>query len=262
MYRENLPEMPARVRRLAVDKRGYPIPWFVDYVNGEPDFRIADGRKLVKAVQDSLCWTCGQSLGAYKTFLIGPMCVVNKVSAEPPSHKDCAIFAAKACPFLIMPKAVRREAGLPPKEERQVAGFMIERNPGVTVAWTTKSYSIMTVSNGWLFRLHTPENLLWFAEGRSATRKEIMHSIESGLPLLQAAAEKDGPNGLLELAQAVAAALPLIPQEPQEHRHCSICEGNDHHWLEDCDKESGEPVYVCKHCSVTKNYESEDKAHA
>lgn len=35
-------------------------------------------------------------------------------------------------------------------------------------------------------------------------------------------------------------------------RHCVDCEGQDHHWMPDCDEDSGEPVMVCKHCDATR----------
>lgn len=38
-------------------------------------------------------------------------------------------------------------------------------------------------------------------------------------------------------------------------RRCSECEGQDHHWMEACDDDSGEPIWVCKHCDATKEYE-------
>lgn len=30
-------------------------------------------------------------------------------------------------------------------------------------------------------------------------------------------------------------------------RHCTVCDGDDHHWLPECD-DAGEPLMVCKHC--------------
>lgn len=39
---------------------------------------------------------------------------------------------------------------------------------------------------------------------------------------------------------AIAANLPC-------QKHCVDCDGDDHHWIEDCDN-SGEPLMVCKHC--------------
>lgn len=42
-------------------------------------------------------------------------------------------------------------------------------------------------------------------------------------------------------------------------RHCTVCEGQDHHWMLDCDEDTGEPIMVCKHCEKTVPYfDSED----
>lgn len=32
-------------------------------------------------------------------------------------------------------------------------------------------------------------------------------------------------------------------------RHCAVCEGDDHHWIDECD-DGGEPIQVCKHCAA------------
>src|SRR5262249_41454815 len=129
-------DMPHRIKALPVDRRGYPVPWFVPWEDGEPLFPVADPVKLAMAILHSKCSMCGQTLGAFKCFVIGPMCVVNRVSAEPPCHRDCAEFAVKTCPFMTMPLAKRtsdRIAGI-----EDPAGIMIERNPGVSAIWVTK----------------------------------------------------------------------------------------------------------------------------
>lgn len=38
-------------------------------------------------------------------------------------------------------------------------------------------------------------------------------------------------------------------------RKCTDCEGIAHHWMEDCDEETGEPVLLCKHCPAQKPWE-------
>src|SRR3546814_6021090 len=45
-----LPAPPPRIARLPRDRHRRSIPWFVDYVDGEPDFRIADTRKMLGAI--------------------------------------------------------------------------------------------------------------------------------------------------------------------------------------------------------------------
>src|SRR6267154_1896953 len=100
---------PKRSAELPRDERGYPVPWFVEWIDGKPDFRVMDSDKLVEAIKYKRCWVCGGPLGHYKVFTIGPMCMVNRTSAEPPSHRDCAEFSVRNCPFLTTPDMHRRE---------------------------------------------------------------------------------------------------------------------------------------------------------
>src|SRR5262245_54991717 len=112
--RPDLPPLPSRIAGLPIDpERGYPVPWFVAWHDGKPEFRTADGRKFRQAIRDRLCWVCGQPLGRHLVFVIGPMCTVNRVTVEPPCHLDCAEFSVRACPFLSKPQMTRRENDLP-----------------------------------------------------------------------------------------------------------------------------------------------------
>lgn len=213
-----LPAVPRRMQKLHIEERGYPTPWFVQWIEGKPDFRVMDAAKRVRAVNEKLCWLCGEPLGVNLAFLIGPMCAINLVSAEPPSHRDCAEFAVKACPFLAMPKMVRRESGLPENYSDQVGGVMIKRNPGVILLWITKGYRVVKDDEGFVLRLGAPTEVAWYREGRFATRAEVLESIESGLPALQGPIEAETDltlreYGLQWLALAKARALELLPAE-------------------------------------------------
>lgn len=216
--RPNMPPLPRRMLKLPVEERGYPVPWFVQWIGGKPDFRVMDATKRVRAVNQKLCWLCGEPLGQYMAFLIGPMCAINEISAEPPSHRDCARFAVKACPFLAMPKMVRRESGLPADWSDEVGGVMLKRNPGVTLLWITKGYRVIKDGAGFVLHIGKPCDVAWYKEGRFATRAEAQQSIESGLPALQEPleAETDAKlriEGLQWFAQAKARALELLPAE-------------------------------------------------
>ena len=208
--RKDLPPLPPRFHKLKLDARGYPVPFFVAWINGVADFRIVDPDKMDRCVRNDLCWLCGEPLGKFKAFVVGPMCGVNRVSSEPPSHRDCAEFAAKACPFLVRPKSVRRDANRP-DDISMPAGDMIERNPGVTLIWVTRSWRTFPARNGHLIRMGEPDEMLWFREGRAATRAEIDASIESGFPILAEAAERDGPEAVEQLARMRARFEALLP---------------------------------------------------
>lgn len=218
---ERIP-MPARIATLPIDARGYPVPWFVQYLKdgkestpedgGEPDFRVMNSKRLVLARNRKLCWTCGQPMGQFYCFVIGPMCAINRVSAEPPSHLDCGQYAAKACPFLSNPRMRRNEKNLP--EHKEMAGFGIERNPGVTCLWVTRNYDVFMSpagGQGPLFKLGKAHSVAWYAQGRVATREEVMASIDSGYPALEAMAAHDGQAGLEALARQRAEAMRLVP---------------------------------------------------
>lgn len=130
--------LPIRMKRLYVDDRGFPVPFFVGYPDGKhPDHRTVDPLKLAQCIRGKLCWLCGQRLGDLLTCVIGPMCAVNRNTSESPSHRSCALYAVKTCPFLTRPHAHRREAGLP-EDISQPGGIAIDRNPGVALVWVTR----------------------------------------------------------------------------------------------------------------------------
>jgi hypothetical protein len=214
--RRDLPPLPPRIAALPVDDLGYPVPYFVAWIDGKPDFRVADSNKMNDCHGLQLCWICGQNLGSYKTFPIGPMCAVNRTTAEPPSHLDCAEWSVRGCPFLSKPKAKRREDEMTEACKGNVAGEMIERNPGVTCLWTTRSYKLFPDGAGkMLIEIGAPESVSWWREGRTATRAEIMESISTGLPRLEACIElekpKDRPAARRELEASVNRAMKLLP---------------------------------------------------
>lgn len=214
--RRDLPEAPARIARLPVDPdRGYPVPWFVHWdENGKPDFRVIKQGRIRDAIKYKRCWICGDPLGTFVAYVAGPMCAINRVSSEPPSHRECAVYAAQACPFLVRPHMHRREAGLP-DEAVEPAGDMIKRNPGVALVWVTRKSHVFRVpasrGGGILFDIGTPTEALWFAHGRPATRAEVDESIRSGLPELYKRARPAGQTGVEKLERAIAAMQEYLP---------------------------------------------------
>jgi hypothetical protein len=198
------------MRDLPIDKRGYPVPFFVEWINGAPEFRVASRGKLDRCVLLKLCWICGKPLGnRLVAFTIGPMCAINRISSEPPQHPECAEFAARACPFLTMPKMERRMDNLPAK--LPPPGQMIERNPGVTLIWLTRRWELDHQPTGYLFHIGAPIKAMWYAEGRKAQRSEVLDSIRSGLPVLlsQIASKED----MAEMDKRYDAAMRLLPKE-------------------------------------------------
>lgn len=218
----SLRPIPDRIARLPRDHRGFPVPWFVqwfkdgkasDFGVGEPDFRIADQRKLARAIKHNLCWTCGDPLGRHRVFVIGPMCAVNRTISEPPSHRECAEFSARSCPFLSHPRMRRNEKDLP-DARIPPGGIGIARNPGAICLWECKEYETFRAHvghDGVLFSLGEPTRVDWYANGREASRREVLDSIMSGLPALEKVARLEGPDALAALDAYKERVIPLLP---------------------------------------------------
>lgn len=200
---------------LPVDDRGYPVPWFVHWTpEGKPDFRIMDYKKRARAITEKLCWICGGKLGQFLAFVIGPMCAINRVSQEPPAHRDCALFSAKACPFLTRPHAKRREGGLP--EEISIDGIAVMHNPGVALVWVTREFFCFSVPtpenpNGYLIKVGDPLEALWLSEGRQASRLEVLEAISRGLPILVEASKLQGAEARQALVLAIEQMRRILP---------------------------------------------------
>lgn len=187
--------IPPKMTHLPVDKRGYPVPKFVEWIEGQPDFRVMDPRHMGRCIRVGVCWICGERLGRHQAFVIGPMCCINRISSEPPSHYECAAFAAKVCPFLTRPAAKRRQANMP-GETMKAGGVMLEHNPGLTAIWMTSGYDLIKTHSTPLFRLREPDRIEFYREGRRADRAEVNAAIKLGLPnLLRVAEDEDRHNG-------------------------------------------------------------------
>lgn len=201
------PDLPVRMMNLPVDKRGFPVPWFVAWKDGKPLFPVMDGEKLIRAIRFNLCWVCGGAMGRFKTFVIGPMCVVNEVSSEPPSHEQCAAFAAKHCPFLANPNMKRVPTEKHGVTTENPAGIMLDRNPGVTaLANIDGPLRYFRSGEGFLFEVKPIQSVQWWANGRLATREEVRAGIDSGLPILREMAAQDGPKAIAKLSLMEQAA--------------------------------------------------------
>lgn len=218
--RTELPDLPTRMKKLPVDHRGYPVPYFVVWLDeddnpvergtGKPDFRIL-APNVVRDNQRGLCWLCGQTMGSYKVVVVGPMCVVNRVTAEGCCHYDCARFAVEACPFIVRPHARRQETNMP-EGYKEIEG-MIKHNPGVMALYVTKKGVVPfnTPNGDVLMRLGEPERVEWYAEGREATSEEAQAALDKGLPNLEREAEAQGGSAPKSLRKQIDRALPLFP---------------------------------------------------
>ncbi len=212
--RTNLPPLPIRMQHLSLDARGYPVPWFVQWFNGKPDFRVVDANKFRQAIRFNNCWICGERLGSRKTFVLGPMSVLSRVTSEPGSHYECAEFAACACPFLVLPASQYRTATLPENTRMPAGNFLSTRNPGVCALWTATTFRIRSEQTGPLIEVGIPTHVEWWHKGGYASRKIVRSSIDAGLTEAFKLADNFGVHRaeyLIELANSYWRAEPHLP---------------------------------------------------
>lgn len=210
--------LPMNMWELPLSTRGFPVPYFAgtNPETGERDFRVVHPETTLRCMRQKLCWICGQPLGKKLAFVVGPMCVVTRTSAEPPSHLSCGEYAAIACPFLAQPNMRRNEKDLPAGHQPP-SGVAIMRNPGVTAVLVTDSWSPFSDGQGGiLIQMGTPKEVTWYAERREATLFEVMKSVESGLPVLvEQCLKEDSPalqeEARQELSERLRATLLLMP---------------------------------------------------
>lgn len=214
------PILPRKMAHLPIAANGYPVPWFVwiNPANGEPDFRVIAPGKLRTAMLGRRCWLCGGVLGRHQVFCIGPMCGINRITSEPPSHRECAEFAAAACPFLSQPRMRRNLKIAKPEGAREMPGRPALRNPGGVLLWESASWRQVRVKGGFLLDVGEPIRVDWWVKGKPASRAEAETILEAGAEFLRddapAALEpRELIEGLEVLERQVAAARQFLPPE-------------------------------------------------
>ena len=140
----NIP-IPKELSHLKTDKRGYPIPYFVSWVNGEPEFRFIDAARIKMIIDKKVCHICGLKLNKdYNYVISGPIGYSNRVSSDACMHRVCAEFSLRACPHLYMQKAERREGD-------DLAKKVIEHSTNAPFAVADKptEFRLIRVSKWW-----------------------------------------------------------------------------------------------------------------
>jgi hypothetical protein len=178
LLRPGLPPVPERMKHLPIDDRGYPIPEFVSNIDGKRDFRVVSLQHLANCIGHGVCWICGQRLEDWKVFVVGPIPAIRGISNEPPSHAECAEFAARACPFLLLPKAQKRPIDNP--EVQKLPGATTD-NPGVCCLYTVRGYVHRKKPKGIVFHTGQAARVDWYTQGRRATRSEVLAAINTSL---------------------------------------------------------------------------------
>jgi hypothetical protein len=192
---------------------GWPVPYFVAQTSpGQYDLRLADHGHFWMCIQKRLCWVCGKPLMASMTFVMGPMAAITRTHAEPACHTECAEYSALACPFLTLREKRRNAAGLP--ETVDAPGIMSKRQPGVVCLWRAKSCSLFDDGQGgMLIKVGDPTRVLWYTQGRPASRVEVVAAMGVSFAALLELALLDGEEAVAELEQRRERAMAYLPEE-------------------------------------------------
>jgi hypothetical protein len=175
-----LTDLPPRIARLPVDEHGQPVLFFADM----------DAAKWQFCISAKRCAVCGDVLGKWLTFIVAAPGGLSAVTAGPPAHASCAEWLST---------------------HRML--------PGVTLLWTTDTSRVFRNRDGrMLIQMGPPSRVAWVADGRDATREEVRDAVESGLPVLQEACEREADewrrqDARAELARRVTALRALYPSE-------------------------------------------------
>ena len=123
-------EIPARMRHLPKDHRGYPIPAnvLVDK-NGKPHFTINDDEKRQVHLRKKRCPICDGALLRGRWSVGGPASAFMADGAyfDPPMHYECYRYAMQVCPYLALPSFSKRiDAGTLKREDVEADRLFID----------------------------------------------------------------------------------------------------------------------------------------
>ena len=107
--------IPPKMRLLARDRRGYPVPWIVQRdLDGRPFFVMNDVANVLACGRRKLCGICGKKLERDCWFVGGPGAALHEHGAflDPPMHRACATYALQVCPYIASRYTGRVDAAL------------------------------------------------------------------------------------------------------------------------------------------------------
>lgn len=157
--------VPLGLRLARRDEQGRPVPWFhhVDDAGVVDLARIRVGG-VRDAINGNLCWTCGKTRGRWATFVGHPTMIPGGgLTTEPPSHRPCAIWMARTFPYIAEPADAMRS----------------EEYLGVTVAVSSKSWSVVETVAGLALHVGKPTEVLWFVGGALVEASVAVAEVEA-----------------------------------------------------------------------------------
>ena len=181
MIARELRNIPDSMAALPLDGRGLPVPHFVPWFDGEPDFSRVKPGALEFSHQNNLCWLCNEFLGVSKWFILDDITrCINRTASHLPSHRACAEFAAKNYPC------------------------MTQAQHGCSCLWETNAYRVFTDLEGRItIDIGEASGATFWCDGRKASQEQVLESVRNSIGKLQAEAIGNGPMAMVELVRKV-----------------------------------------------------------
>jgi hypothetical protein len=196
------PNLPQRIAKLPRDHRGYPVPSFVRWINGKPDFVETNPDHWQRCVQHRVCWICGDPCKGLLSFVCGPSAAFTGMTTEPAAHAECAMFALRTCPFIMFPNR-RRDLERHDTAEQGLSVRTSRHNPGVWLLWVAKRFAVRRIGNSAVIAPGKPRGFAWMREGRDATRSEVIDA-------LRVSATQHASVNRVTVEDTIARAAPFI----------------------------------------------------
>ena len=172
---------------------GFYVPYFVTWfkdrrqvhesvVGAEPHFPTIDKTREALCRRRRYCWICGRQMGTFMCFVMGPLSALQRISTEPPSHRECAVYAVQVCPFMVggydMPENPATNEG------QQVIEQMSIKNEQLNVIWVCHGYTLRPVdpSRGlFVYQMDHATDILLYHRGKPATLAQAMERINAAV---------------------------------------------------------------------------------
>lgn len=159
-------EIPDKMKALPLDHRGYPIPKFAHIDSeGKPHFDICADDIHVRLVIPGMCFICGQPLGRHRFFIGGPISAKSHYFNDGPSHRECAIFSLKACPFLANRNFTHMTENTKKHIPKKINTAVSTERPPATALIECRYYRVTSVSGNIVIEAGEYEGIEWFCDG-------------------------------------------------------------------------------------------------
>ena len=198
--RPDMLDAPSAMKARPIDHRGFYVPWFVSEKNcaGLWDFSVVTAERRDRALKSRLDWVTGEPLGRHMAFVIGPMCIINRIASDPPVRLETARWSARVCPFISRPLAKRPD----PDRVGNTPGIPVSTNPGLCAIYVTSTISM----HRGLIQLGNPSHIEWWTKGRRADPDETGMGFDAGSESLRALASDEGPGAIAHFERLLSRA--------------------------------------------------------